>query len=550
MPKLDGDLVAHAANYAPLTPISFLKRTVAVFPTYKAMVHGRIVRTWGEEGERCARLAKALIGLGVKEGDVVSVLAPNIPEMFELHFGVPMVGAVLNALNTRLDPATIAFSIDHAEAKVFFVDSEFAPLAKAALAKSKTQPIVIDILDSEYVSTNVPERLGKFEFETLIVRAGPSHVNEFTEFPRNEWDALALNYTSGTTGNHKGVISNHRGAYISSLGTITGWQMPHHAVYLWTLPMFHCNGWCFPWVIAQIAGVNVCLRRVEAAPIYTAIKQHRVTHLCGAPIVMGILINASDELKQGITHTVNMMTAAAPPPAAVLAKMTKLGFVMTHVYGLTETYGPAVICARQDSWVGLSSDELAAKLARQGVPYPSLEGLAVFDPETMKPVQPNGEEMGEVMMRGNNVMKGYMKNTKANEESFKHGWFHSGDLAVVHPDGYIQLRDRSKDIIISGGENISSIEIEDVLYKHPNISLVAVVAKDDEKWGEVPCAFIELQPNATLTEADVIAFCRKHLAGFKIPKEVRFETLPKTSTGKVQKHVLRSRLRQPVPAKL
>jgi fatty-acyl-CoA synthase len=458
----------------------------------------------------------------------------NTPEMVEAHFGVPMAGCVLNTINTRLDPASIAFMLEHCEAKLFFVDREFAATARAALAQLKRPPEVIDVLDPIYDGPG--ERLGRLDYEAFIA-AGDADFP--WQPPADEWDAIALNYTSGTTGNPKGVVYHHRGAYLNAVSNILVWAMPHHPKYLWTLPMFHCNGWCFPWTVAAAAGVNVCLRKVEAKAIFDAMREHGVTHYCGAPIVHSLLINAPAELKQGIAQKVHAMVAGAAPPAAMIEGMDRMGFDLTHVYGLTETYGPATVCAKQPAWASLDLGERAVKNGRQGVRYPMEEAVAVLDPETMRPVPADGETIGEVMFRGNITMKGYLKNDKATAEAFAGGWFHSGDLAVLHPDGYLRIKDRSKDIIISGGENISSIEVEDVLYRHPAVMLAAVVAQPDPKWGEVPCAFIELKEGAQVTKEELIAFCRRHLAGFKTPKNVIFGPLPKTSTGKIQKFALR-----------
>lgn len=530
------DLDKNAANYVPLTPIGFLERAAAVYPTRTAIIHGDVRYSYAEAYARARRLASALAARGVGIGDTVSVMAPNIPPVLDAHFGVPMTGAVLNTLNIRLDAATIAFTLDHAETKVLITDREFSHVIKAALEIAKAKPIIIDIDDPQY--TGKGERLGEIEYEDFIA-AGEA---DFAwSGPDDEWRAISLNYTSGTTGNPKGVVYHHRGAYLNAVDNIVSAGMTGKSVYLWTLPMFHCNGWCFTWSLAIVGGTHVCLRRVEAAAIYAAIETYKVTHLCGAPIVMGMLINASAEAKRPLPHQVELFTAAAPPPAAVIAAMEANGFKITHLYGLTETYGPATICAWNEDWDALSADEQAALKARQGVKSPLLAGLDVMDPETMTPVPRDGLTMGEVMFRGNLVMKGYLKNRKASDEAFAGGWFHSGDLGVIHPDGYIQLRDRSKDIIISGGENISTIEVEDVLYKHPKILEAAVVARPDEKWGETPCAFINVKAGESLTEDEVIAFCKANLAGYKVPRTVVFEELPKTSTGKVQKFILRDR---------
>ncbi|MGA7864418.1 MAG: acyl-CoA synthetase [Stellaceae bacterium] len=530
----------NAANYVPLTPIGFLVRSAAVYPNRLAVVHGERRYSWREALERCRRLASALAARGVGRGDTVAVMAPNIPEAFEAHFGVPMAGAVLNALNIRLDPDTIAFILRHGEAKVLITDSEFAPVVALALAQLDQKPIVIDIADAVGPGG---ERLGEIDYEDFLATGDPGFP-EVT--PEDEWEAIALNYTSGTTGNPKGVVYHHRGAYLNALGNVLVWGMRQHPVYLWTLPMFHCNGWCFPWTITAMAGTHVCLRRVEAAAIYEAIAREGVTHLCGAPVVMNMLLNAEPELRGSLDRRIEMMTAGAPPPAAVIEGMEALGFHITHVYGLTEVYGPAVVCAWHDEWDALPAAERARLKARQGVTYPVLDELTVADPVTLQPVAPDGATMGEVLVRGNVVMKGYLKNPRATEEAFAGGWFHSGDLGVMHADGYIELKDRSKDIIISGGENISTIEVEDVLYRHPAVLEAAVVARPDPMWGETPCAFVTLKPDAAATAEEIIAFCRDHLARFKAPRTVIFGTLPKTSTGKIQKFALRERAKEAV----
>jgi len=528
----ESGLDKNPANFVPLTPIGFLSRSAAVYPNRISVIHGPRRYTWRQSLERCRRLASALAARGIGRGDTVAVMAPNVPEGFEAHFGVPMAGAVLNALNIRLDAETIAFILKHGEAKVLITDTEFAPVIGRALALLDSKPTVIDIDDPAGPGG---ERLGECDYEAFLAGGDP----EFGGIPpRDEWDAIALNYTSGTTGNPKGVVYHHRGAYLNALGNILVWGMPQHPVYLWTLPMFHCNGWCFPWTVTALAGTHVCLRRVEPAAIYEAIEHAGVTHLCGAPVVMNMLLNAREAK---LPHPIDMMTAGAAPPAAVIGGMERLGFRITHVYGLTEVYGPAVVCAWHDEWDARSDDERARLKARQGVNYPVLDGLMVADPETLDPVPLDGQSMGEILMRGNIVMKGYLKNPKATEEAFAGGWFHSGDLAVAHPDGYVEIKDRSKDIIISGGENISTIEVEDVLYRHPAVLEAAVVAKPDEMWGETPCAFVALKDGAQASSDDIIAFCRERLARFKAPKHVLFGPLPKTSTGKIQKFVLRER---------
>jgi fatty-acyl-CoA synthase len=530
----------NAANYVPLTPIGFLVRSASVYPNRLAVVHGERRYSWREALERCRRLASALLARGIGRGDTVALMAPNIPEAFEAHFGVPMARAVLNALNIRLDPGTIAFILKHGEAKVLITDTEFAPVIGEALAQLEQKPIVIDIIDAMGPGG---ERLGEMNYEALLATGDPA-CSEVT--PQDEWEAIALNYTSGTTGNPKGVVYHHRGAYLNALGNVLVWGMRQHPVYLWTLPMFHCNGWCFPWTITAMAGTHVCLRRVEAAAIYEAIAREGVTHLCGAPVVMNMLLNAGQRLKRSLERRIEMMTAGAPPPAAVIEGMEALGFHITHVYGLTECYGPGVVCAWHSEWDELPAAERARLKARQGVTYPVLEELTVADPVTLAPVAPDGAAMGEVLMRGNIVMKGYLKNPRATEEAFAGGWFHSGDLGVMHPDGYIELKDRSKDIIISGGENISTIEVEDVLYRHPCVLEAAVVGRPDPMWGETPCAFVTLKPEATAAAEEIIAFCRDRLARFKAPRTVIFGPLPKTSTGKIQKFVLRERAKAKV----
>jgi fatty-acyl-CoA synthase len=532
----DQDLPRTPANFAPMTPLSFIERTAQVYPQRLAIVHGELRRTWSEVYARCRQLAGALQGRGIGRGDTVCVMLPNTPPMVEVHFGVPMAGAVLNALNTRLDPDSIAFMLDHGEAKAVIVDPEFAPVLKKALAlRRRTTPLlVIDVEDPLF--TGPPERIGEITYDLLVAEGDPQFA---WRLPDDEWDAIALNYTSGTTGNPKGVVYHHRGAATNAISNILEWDLPKHAVYLWTLPMFHCNGWCFPWTVAARAGVNVCLRRVEAKAILDAIRQHGVTHYCGAPIVHGLLVNAPDELKQGLPRGVKAMVAGAAPPASMIEGMERLGFDLTHVYGLTEVYGPATVCPKHEEWDRLDIGERARLNARQGVRYHLQQGAIVMDPQTMQPVPWDGETMGEIMFRGNITMKGYLKNAKATQEAFAGGWFHTGDLAVQHPDGYIKIKDRSKDIIISGGENISSIEVEDVLYRHPDVLAAAVVARPDPKWGETPCAFIELKAGAQATAADIVAHCRRHLAGFKVPRAVVFGELPKTSTGKIQKFELR-----------
>lgn len=527
----------NAANHVPLSPLSFLERTALIYPTRQAIVYGARSQDWRTTYSRCRRLASALARRGIGVGDTVAVMLPNVPAMFEAHFGVPMCGAVLNALNTRLDAEAIAFVLQHAEARVLLTDREFAPVIGKALAiLGDARPLVVEVADS----TAPPgELLGEIGYEELLAEGD----SEFAwQLPPDEWDAIALNYTSGTTGAPKGVVTHHRGAYLNAANNVIAWSLAHHPVYLWTLPMFHCNGWCFAWTLALVAGTSVCVRRVEPALIWSLVREHRVTHMCGAPIVYSMLIDAPAETRAGLTHTLQGLIAGAAPPPAVIEGCEAAGIALTHVYGLTEVYGPAAVCAKQEHWADLATGERARLNGRQGVTYPLQDAIAVLDPETMKPVPADGETMGEVFFRGNIVMKGYLKNPEATAEAFAGGWFHTGDLAVMHPDGYVKIKDRSKDIIISGGENISSIEIEETLYRHPAVLLAAVVAKPDAKWGEVPCAFIELKTGAEASEAELIEFCRGHLAGFKMPKVVIFTELPKTSTGKVQKFQLRQRV--------
>jgi len=543
------DLDRNPANHVPLTPISFVVWAADVYPERCAVIHGPIRRTWSEMYRRARQLASVLAARDIGDGDTVSVVLPNIPAMIDAHFGVPLTGAVLNTINTRLDAATVAFQLRHSAAKVLIVDREFAPVVKQALAINAADghaaPFVVDVDDPVYDGPG--ERLGDVEFEDWIAAGDPAHAYSL---PGDEWDAIGLNYTSGTTGDPKGVVVHHRGAYLNAVGNVLSWALPRHPIYLWTLPMFHCNGWCFPWTLPAVAGTNVCLRKVDAALILGLIREHRVSHYCGAPIVHSVLINAPDHLKAGIDWPVKAMVAGAAPPASMIEGMSRMGFDVTHVYGLTEVYGPAGVCVKQQAWDALDLAGRVEKNGRQGVRYQVQQGLTVVDPETMAEVPRDGETMGEVVFRGNIVMKGYLKNPKASTEVFRGGWFHTGDLGVLYDDGYVKLKDRAKDIIISGGENISSIEVEDALYKHPAVLAAAVVARPDPKWGETPLAFVELKadrlpatPEAEKALADeLIAHCRQHLAGFKCPREVRFCEVPKTSTGKIQKHLLRAQV--------
>ncbi len=530
-------LEKNAANFTPLSPLSLLARTAAVYPGRTAVIYGDVSLSWSTVYERCRRLASALSRHGIGEGDTVAAMLPNVPAMNEAHFGVPMTGAVLNTLNTRLDAEAIAFMLDHGEAKVLLTDREFSPTIEKALTLVNKKPLVIDVDDPAFEGG---KRLGTVDYDTFI--AGGDAGYDW-QLPGDEWNAIALNYTSGTTGNPKGVVYHHRGAYLNAVSNILSWGMAPHPVYLWTLPMFHCNGWCFPWTLAAAAGTSVCLRRVEAQAIFDLIRAHKVTHYCGAPIVHNLLLNAPASMKQGIKHTVNCLVAGAAPPVAVIEGMEKMGFNLTHVYGLTETYGPAAVCAKHEAWDALDVERRAELNGRQGVAYHLQQGMTVMDPETMQAVPHDGETMGEIMFRGNITMKGYLKNEAATREAFAGGWFHSGDLGVLQPDGYVKIKDRSKDIIISGGENISSIEVEDALYRHPAVLAAAVVAKPDAKWGEVPCAFVELKAGTAPSEQEIIDHCRTRMAHFKAPRQVVFGELPKTSTGKIQKFVLRAQVR-------
>jgi len=537
------DLDKNAANYQPLTPLSFLERAAKVYPDVAAIIHGRMRISYRDFYARSRRLASALSKRGIGKGDTVTVMLANTPPMLEAHFGVPMTKAVLHSLNTRLDAAVIAFQLDHAGSKIVIVDTEFSPIMAEALKLAKVRPLVIDFDDPEYAAdAPYPKgaRIGSLDYEAFVGEGDPDFA---WSMPDDEWDAISLNYTSGTTGNPKGVVYHHRGAALMAYANTVHAGMGKHCVYLWTLPMFHCNGWCFPWTLAVQAGTHVCLRWVRAKAIYAAIADHGVTHLCGAPVVMSTLINAADADKREFPQTVTFNTAAAPPPESVLAGMADAGFAVTHLYGLTETYGPAVVNEWHTEWDGLDKAGRAGRKARQGVRYSALEDLAVMDPKTMEKTPVDGETIGEVMFRGNIVMKGYLKNKVASDEAFAGGWFHSGDLGVMHGDGYIQLKDRSKDIIISGGENISSIEVEEALYKHPAVAACGVVGRPDEKWGETPVAYVELKPGKSATEEELIAHCRALLARFKCPKAILFTEIPKTSTGKIQKFRLREMAR-------
>ena len=535
----DVDLDRNPANHVSLSPLGFIRRTAAIYPNRTAVIHGPVRRTWAETYERCLKLASALSARGYGIGDTIAVMAPNIPEMLECHFGVPFTGAVLNALNIRLDAEAIAFILQHSDAKVLITDREFSKVIAKALdiLGPAARPLVVDIDDPQAASGDC---LGDLTYEALLAEGGAHYV--WTP-PADEWQAISLNYTSGTTGNPKGVVYHHRGAYLTAVANVLTSSIPHHPVYLWTLPMFHCNGWCFPWTITLQGGTHVCLRAVTAKTIFDAFADHQVTLLCGAAIVMGLMVNAPDSAKRSFSQSVRMLTGGAPPPAAVIGRMEAMGIGITHLYGLTESYGPSVYCAWQDEWTDLPADQQAVMKSRQGVPYPVLEGLMVANPTTLQPVPPDGVTIGEVFLRGNVIMRGYLKNPRATTEAFEGGWFHTGDLGVMHENGYIELKDRSKDIIISGGENISTIEIESVLYRHPAVMEVAVVARPDEKWGETPCAFVTLRDGVQVTDKELIAYCREHLAHFKCPRTIVFSPLPKTSTGKIQKFVLRDQAR-------
>ena len=536
----DLGLDKNEANFVALSPISFIERTAHVYPDRIAVIYGSHRQSWRETYARCRRLASALVQRGIGVGDTVAVMLPNVPAMFEAHFGVPMTGAVLNTLNTRLDAEAISFTLQHGQAKVLLTDREFSGVIGKALALSGDwRPLVIEVEDDE---APPGQWLGDVSYESFLAEGDPGFQ---WQLPSDEWNAIALNYTSGTTGNPKGVVTHHRGAYLNAVSNVVTWSMPLHPVYLWTLPMFHCNGWCFPWTLALQAGASVCLRKVDTALIFALIREHHVTHLCGAPIVYGMLINAPAEQRAGIDRCaapVGGLIAGSAPPAAIIEGCERIGIAITHVYGLTESYGPAAVCAQQAEWSSLPIGERARLNARQGVAYPMQQSIRVLDAKTLEPVPADGQTMGEIFFRGNLLMKGYLKNAAATEEAFAGGWFHTGDLAVVQPDGYVKIKDRSKDVIISGGENISSVEVEEVLYRHPAVLMAAVVAKPDDKWGEVAAAFVELIDGASVTEAELIEHCRGEMARFKVPKQVIFGALPKTSTGKVQKFVLRERL--------
>ncbi len=539
----DQGLDKNSANYSPLSPVSFVERSAEIFGDLTAVIHGNRRYTWAQTRDRSARLAAALKSLGIGRGATVSAMLPNTPEMVEAHYAVPALNAVLNTLNTRLDAALIAWQLNHCECQVLITDREFSTVIKQAVDILKSEHskeiLVVDVCDSEYSGPG--DAVGQFEYESWIASYAPL---ETLQGPQDEWDAIAVSYTSGTTGDPKGVVTHHRGAYLNAVSNVVTWTMPHFPMYLWTLPMFHCNGWCFPWTIAMQAGTHVCLRKVEAKPILDAIRIHNVDHYCAAPIVHSLIYNASDDMRAGISQKVRGMVAGAAPPAAMIEGMANIGFDITHVYGLTEVYGPASVAAKRNTWAAESLSEQTRLNGRQGVRYPLQEGMTVVDPETMKECPADGTSMGEIMFKGNIVMKGYLKNPRATQEAFEGGWFHTGDLAVMEPDRYVKIKDRSKDIIISGGENISSLEVEDALYRHPAVMACAVVAKPDAKWGETPLAFVEAKPGATVSQDELVLHCKSLLAGYKVPRDIRFEEIPKTSTGKIQKFQLRERAKK------
>ncbi len=537
MSHYNSNLDKNNANYVPLTPITFLERTKDIYPNYEAIIYKNRTYTWREVYDRSIRFASSLEKNGIKPGDTVSIMAANTPELFEAHYSVPMTGAVLNTINTRLDTKTVAYILKHADTKALIVDRQFSPVVKKALDDLGRKILIIDIIDKQ-VDLKDTEKIGDFEYEDFLKKGD---INYVWKRPKDEWQAISLNYTSGTTGNPKGVVYHHRGSYLMATGSAVAWNMPNRLNFLYTVPMFHCNGWCYPWTLAMLHARVICIRNIRAKEIFDLIDQHKITHFGGAPIILNMLASAPKDEQKELKHKVYVLTAAAPPPSIIFKKMKKLGFEVMHVYGLTETYGHILQCAWNNEWENLKEDEKADISARQGVRYPNTEDVQVMDPENMKKVPRDGKTIGEIMIRGNVVMKGYFKDKEATEKSMKGGWFHSGDLAVIHPDGYIQIKDRSKDIIISGGENISSIEIENTIAKHPSVSLAAVVAKPDEKWGETPCAFVELAPKQESTEEEIIKFCRETLAGFKIPKKIVFGELPKTSTGKIKKFELRKK---------